>query len=219
MATAGCRARSSGSSAIAARCAAMVDELFDETKRDSAIGRIEPDARVLLRRRRLEARPPARPDAAELPDAPVPPGDLGRVQGRRGAARRDRGGRRRPWRRARRVRGEGRRLRGPARGDAGRPGPRRRRPAGSDRARGRGRHEVQEGRLRPDGRRAGGARVRPARRHRGEGPADVDAGDPRGAARGPREPRCRGRAWWCSRRPTPRPVSRRSPWSATTSTA
>ena len=34
----------------------MVDELFDETKRDSAIGRIGADARALLRRRRLQAR-------------------------------------------------------------------------------------------------------------------------------------------------------------------
>ena len=31
----------------------MVDELFDETKRDSAIGRIEPMLGTLLRRRRL----------------------------------------------------------------------------------------------------------------------------------------------------------------------
>ena len=40
-----------------------------------------PDARALLRWRRLEARAPARPDPAQLPDAPVPPGDRGRVQG------------------------------------------------------------------------------------------------------------------------------------------
>ena len=96
----------------------MVDELFDETKRDSAIGRIGAHARALLRRRRLQARAAARPDPAQLADAPVPPGDDRRVQVARGAARRDRGGGRGPRRRARPVGGQGRRLRGPARGDA-----------------------------------------------------------------------------------------------------
>ena len=53
----------------------MVEELFDETKRDSAIGRIgrmleryfDGDASKLARA--------ARPDPAQLADAPVPPGD------------------------------------------------------------------------------------------------------------------------------------------------
>ena len=81
-ATAGCRGPSSGSSATAAPCAAMVDELFDETKRDSAIGRI---GRMLERYFDGDASKlahPARPDPAELADAPVPPGDDGGLQGR-----------------------------------------------------------------------------------------------------------------------------------------
>ena len=40
------------------------------------------DARALLRRRRLEARAAARPDPAQLADAPVPPGDDRRVPAR-----------------------------------------------------------------------------------------------------------------------------------------
>ena len=55
-------------------------------------------------------------------------------------------------------------------------------------------HEVQEGRFRADPRRAGRARLRPAGRHRGQGPADVDARHPRRAARGQGEPGCRDRA-------------------------
>ena len=173
----------------------MVDELFDETKRDSAIGRIGGMLEKLLRWRRVQARPPARSDAAELADAPVPPGDRGRLQGPRGAPDRDRGRGRRPGSRAGQVRGQGRRLRGAARGDARRDRPGRRGPAGPDRVRDRLHAQVQEGRLRADRRRAGRARVRPQGRHRGQGPPDVDAGDARRAPRGPREPRCgrRGR--------------------------
>ena len=132
-ATAACRARSSSSSATAARCATMVDELFDETKRDSAIGRIgtmleryfDGDASklaVLLDPTRLHS--PMHQFRQEMTDG---------LQVARGAARRDRGGRRRPRRRACPVDRQGRRLRGPARGDAGRPRPRRRRPARPDR--------------------------------------------------------------------------------------
>ena len=57
----------------------MVDELFDEKKRDSAIGRIGRMLESLLRWRRVEARPPPRPDAPQLADAPVPPGDRRRA--------------------------------------------------------------------------------------------------------------------------------------------
>ncbi len=53
-------------------------------------------------------------------------------------------------------------------------------------------HEVEEGRLRADARRQGGAWQRRAGRDRGQGPPDVDARDARRAARGTREPR-RGR--------------------------
>ncbi len=104
-------------------------------------------------------------------------------------------------------------------GDARRSRPRRRRPAGPYWHRRRGRAEVQEGRLRPDRGRAGRARLRPARRDRGQGPPDVDARDPRRAARGPREPRRRHRARRLHARPMRRPASRRSTSSATRSTA
>ena len=57
---------------------------------------------------------------------------------------------------------------------------------------GRGDPEVEEGRFRPDRGLAGGARFRPARRHRGEGSADVHARDPRGTARSEGESRSRG---------------------------
>ncbi len=56
-------------------------------------------------------------------------------------------------------------------------------------------------------------------RHRGQGPPHVDAGHARRAARGPREPGSRRRRWRCSRRPMPRPGSRRSPSSVGTCTA
>ena len=97
------------------------------------------DARALFRWRRLEARPPARPDPPQFADAPVPPGDRSRLQGHRGAARGDRGRGRGPRRRAGAVRGEGHRLRGSARRDARRHRPRLGRPARPDDPRGRAR--------------------------------------------------------------------------------
>ena len=128
---------------------------------------------------------PARPDPAQLPDAPVPPGDDGRVQGRsRSGSSRSR----RPPRPAA-PSGPGRRPRAATsrtssrRCSATSPAAPATCSTGPGTEAGR-RHEVQEGRLRPDPRRAGRARLRPAGRHRGQGPADVDAGDPRGAARG-----------------------------------
>ena len=108
-------------------------------RRDEARQRDRPDrldARALLRRRRVQAGRPARPDPAALADAPVPPGDDRRLPLARGAARRDRGGRGGPWRRACPFDGQGRRLRGPPRGDAGRPRARHGRPARPDRDRG-----------------------------------------------------------------------------------
>ena len=171
----------------------MVDELFDESKRDSAIGRIGAHARALLRWRRLQARHPPRSDPAPLPDAPVPPGDDRRLPIARGAPGRHRGGRRRARRRACPVDRQGRRLRGPARGDAGRSRSRCRRPARPNGHRHGLGHEVEEGRLRADPRRAGGARLRRQGRDRGQGPADVDARHPRGAAGRQGEPRRGGR--------------------------
>ena len=171
----------------------LVDELFDETRRDSAIGRIGGAAGPLLRRRQQPARPAARPDAARIAAPPVPPGDVGRVPPPPRAPRRDRGRQQGPRGRAVAFRGEGRRLRGAARGDAGRAGPGRRRPDRADRH-GHGlARRLEEGRLRRDARPAGDPwRGRP-RGARGEGPGDVAAGHARGAPRGAREPRRGGR--------------------------
>ena len=188
----------------------MVDELFDETKRDSAIGRIgtmleryfDGDASklaLLLDPTRLHS--PMHQFRQEITAG---------FKRDRGAAVGDRGGGRRPRRRTGPVGGQGRRLRGPARAML------------ADMARGAGdlldrtgaetgeRAQVQEGRLRADRRPAGRARLRPAGRHRGQGPADVDAGDARRAARGPENRARGGRGSSSSRRPTPRPGSRRS---------
>ncbi len=94
----------------------MVDELFDETKRDSAIGRIggmleryfDGDASKLahlLDPTRLNS--PMHQFRQEIAAG---------FKGARGAPHRDRGRRRRPGSRAGQVRGQGRGLRGPARG-------------------------------------------------------------------------------------------------------
>ena len=138
----------------------------------------------------------------------------------RGAPRRDRGRRRGPRRRAGPVRGQGRRLRGPARGDARPTSPAAPATCSTGPApRPAPLHEVEEGRLRADPRRAGRARLRPAGRHRGQGPADVDARDARRAARGAenRGAAVGGRRLHAGPRPDRRRAVRRS--SATTSTA
>jgi hypothetical protein len=85
-----CRARSSVSWAIAAPC----DRWSRNSSTDEARQRHRTDrddARALLRRRRLQARVAPRPDASQLAAPPVPPGDDGRLQVNRGAARGDRG--------------------------------------------------------------------------------------------------------------------------------
>ena len=128
----------------------FVNELFDETRRDSAIGRIGGLLGPVLRRRPVEGRPAAGPDAARLAAAPVPPGDRRGVQGRARAADVARGGVAGTRGRALPVRGQGRRLRGPARGPAGDVRPRRRRPRRPDGERDRLAARLQEGGLRPD---------------------------------------------------------------------
>ena len=164
-----------------------------------------PDARALLRRRRLEARGAARPDAAELADAPVPRGDQRRVQG---ASRS----------------GSWRSRRPPPPVAPSVPGPRRRARTSrtlldvllGDLARGAGdlldRTGTETGALLKskkgdfvitiDPRVARGCG--PAGRRRGEGPPDVDARDPRGAARGARRTAARRSAWSSSARRTRR---------------
>ena len=179
-----------------------------------------PDARALLRRRRVQARRPARSDPAALPDAPVPPGD------------------RRPASRSLEERLVAIEAAAAARGAE------RARSAAkggdfedlleamlADLARGAGDlldrtgteaglgHEVEEGRLRADPRRAGRARLRRPGRDRGQGPPDVDAGDPRRAARGEGEPRRGRRGRRVHAGPRAVRASRRSASSATTSTA
>ena len=124
-----------------------------------------PDARALLRRRRLQARA----------TCSTRPGSTRRCTS---SARRSRTGSRALEERlvaieaAAAARGAERARSAAKGGDfedlleamLGRPRPRRRRPARPDRDRGRRRHQVQEGRLRPDPRRAGRARLRPAGR-------------------------------------------------------
>ncbi len=60
----------------------MVDELFDESKRDSAIGRIGSMLERYFDGDASKLAAPARSDPAQLADAPVPPGDGRRVQAR-----------------------------------------------------------------------------------------------------------------------------------------
>ena len=180
-ATAGCRGRSSGSSAIGARCAAFVNELFDETKRDSAIGRMQTLLGTYFDGDASRARGPARPHPPALPDAPVPGRDHGqfdRLNERLTAI--EAAAAARGAERARSA-AKGARLRGPPRGDARRLRPRRRRPARPDRVGEAGEHApLQEGRLRAHDRpRPDRRRGRPDRR-RGQGPRDVG---PRRSAR------------------------------------
>ena len=171
----------------------FVNELFDETRRDSAIGRIggllgqyfdgdRSKVAQLLDPTRLGS--PLHQFRQEISEG---------FAGPPRAAGRDRGGVAGPRGRARPVRGEGRRLRGPApracsatsRGAAATcstaPGPRPGSLLGSKKG---------DFVLTLNPRRH--ARRRRAGRARGQGPGDVAAGDARGAARGAREPR-RGR--------------------------
>ena len=118
-ATGACRARSRRSSATAAAPRARRRAL----RRVEARQRHRPHqdaARRVLRRRRLQARPPARPHPPGLAAAPVPRRDHRGLHEAQRAHRRARGGRDRPRPGAREGHGQGRRLRGPARGPAGR---------------------------------------------------------------------------------------------------
>ena len=57
----------------------LVGDLFDEGRRDSALGRLTRAPRALLRRRRLAAGHAARPDPPRQPALPVPQRDERRV--------------------------------------------------------------------------------------------------------------------------------------------
>ena len=172
----------------------MVDELFDESKRDSAIGRIgsmleryfDGDASKLAR--------PARSDPAQLADAPVPPGDdrgFKSIEERLVAIEAAAAARGAERARSAAKGGDFEDLLEAMLGDLARGTGDLLDRTGTEAGR---RHEVQEGRLRPDPRRAGRARLRRAGRHRGQGSPDVDARHPRRAARGARRTAARGRA-------------------------
>ena len=171
----------------------MVDELFDETKRDSAIGRIggmleryfDGDASklaLLLDPTRL--------------NSPMHQFRLEIAAGFKGLEERlvaiEAAAAARGAERARSA-AKGADFEDLLASMLGEHRPRRRRPARRDRPGDGHGPQVQEGRLRADHRRAGRARPRPAGRRRGQGPPDVDARDARRAARGAREPgRVRG---------------------------
>ena len=99
-ATAGCHAPWRSSWATAASCARSSADLFDETKRDSAMGRMRTMLGTLLRWRRLPAGPAAGPHPPGLPAPPVPDRGQRRLRAAQRAADGHRGGRRRARRRA-----------------------------------------------------------------------------------------------------------------------
>ena len=183
----------------------MVDELFDETKRDSAIGRIGGDARALFRRRRVQARAPARPDPPQLADAPVPPGDHGRASR---ASRSASSPSRRPPPHAA-PSAPGRRPRAPTSRSCSRRCSARSPAAPATCSTGRGsrpaRLKSKKGDFVADRRPAGRARLRPAGRGRGEGPADVRCGRCATSCARPARTAARPSRSRSSRRPTPRP--------------
>ena len=89
----------------------FVNDLFDETRRDSAIGRMRELLGTLLRRRCVTPRAAARPDAPRLAAAPVPQGGQRRVHAAQRPPDGHRGGGRGPWRRTGSIGRQGRRLR------------------------------------------------------------------------------------------------------------
>ena len=140
----------------------FVNELFDEGKRDSAIGRMRELLGNVLRRRRVAARAAAGPHTPGLAAAPVP--GTRSAQGFDEAQRApdgDRGGAGGTRHRARQVRRQGRGLRGRcSRQMLGDDCARHRGLRRPHRRRGRRRDPLQEGRLRADGRPASGAAAR-----------------------------------------------------------